>query len=88
MQLSVVQANLHSLGSLTKNLAYFVFERIWDIAVEQLLLLDRLLYLLNHKPIDVIDIVIRFQLNPGKHLELQEDIGVHSSSRENLDQRI
>jgi hypothetical protein len=43
--------------------------------MEQLLLLNRALYLFLHKPVDVIDIVIGFQLNPGKHLELHDDIG-------------
>ena len=84
----MVQLPLHSLGSLTKNLAYFVFKRIWNIAVEQPLPINLLLYLLLHKPVDVIDIVIGFQLNPGKHLELYQDIGIHSSSRENPDEII
>ena len=56
--------------------------------MEQFLPFDRILNFLLHEPVDVIDIVIRLQLNPGKHLELHEDIDVHSSGGENLDQSI
>jgi len=65
---SAVTACLHSLGS-RRELG--IFPLVWHIAVEQLLPFNRALCRLFHKSVDVIDIVIRFQLNLGKHLELQ-----------------
>jgi len=77
---------LHSLGSRAKGFAYFHFEFGRDNAMKQLLLFDRALDAGFYKLVDVANIVIRHQLNPGKRLELQEDVGVHSSGCKDLDQ--
>jgi len=82
----MVTARLHSLGSLTKGFTNFDFEVGRDNAIKQSLTFDGALKIRFYELVDVADIVIRLQLNPGKHLELQEDVGVHSSCGENLDQ--
>jgi len=78
--------SLHSLGSFAEGVAYFHFEVTGNIAIKQLPVIDDALNLCFHELVDVADIVIRLQLNLGKLLKLQENVGVHSSSRKNLDE--
>ena len=82
----MVTVSLHSLGSLTKGVTNFDFEVGRDNAMKQSLAFDGALNIRFYELVDVADIVIRLQLNPRKHLKLQEDVGVHSSCGENLDQ--
>jgi len=82
----MVMVSLHSFRSLAEGVAYFNFEVIGNIATKQLPVIDDALNLCFHELVDVADIVIRLQLNLGKLLKLQENVGVHPSSRKNLDE--
>jgi hypothetical protein len=39
-----------------------------------------------YKPVGVACVVIRLQLDHGKHRTLHEDVGIHSRGRKNIDQ--
>ena len=80
----MVMVSVHSPRSPTKDVIYFNFVLIGDIALKKQPIVDGALQLRFDEPIDVADIIIRLQFNPRKRLKLPKNVGVHPSRRKNL----